>query len=590
MNFTENEFGTSSNTNSGVNSTPNNNYNQPVETITQSNSFTPQTNNTYDSNGFKQQSNNSGNNENIKKIVIGIVAVAVVIGGFFGIKSLLSGSSTTLDAASLNRSTAFAIGNSSDKNAIFNNDGKRLTDFIYKYVDGFFNGTAIVTTENGDDGLISQSGKMIIPVGKYTSISEYGGLYKLTDKNYNYTLSNSSGKIVSDLKTEKLAEYFDNYYVMLESDNNYIFMNYNGVRFLTIAKNKTISSEPVTDETDSLLSIFYNGKNYIYDAITGKKVIEFAADIKYCVSDNNMINSGGIILQSCKGNEFYNDSKDYKYVLNGSIKFESKDECSPLQFNSGSIICTYNSNENKIKIYDENGNKTVGMDWYTASYNSFNSYVKNVDSGNGVEFYENGKLIKTVDCFEVGDKAHTYKNIYVLSFSSSSTCVSTAGKYEQYFKSNGTPLNDEKFQFAYNFDENGLAIVKKIVDKKYVYSLINTTGKVIAKDYLDITNASFVGGSSEYYIVTKGDTDALINTKGEVLISAKKIPTYKKVDGTIYFVLNKNDKDSTIYNVKTKKEVLTVAKDFKWNDNYIEVTSGTKTEYYTYTGKLFYTN
>ena len=595
MNFTENEFGNSNNTNNGVNTTPTNNYNPPVGTITQSNSFTPQPVNNYDSNGFKQPSNNFVNNENIKKIVIGVIAVAVVVGGFFGIKSLFGGNSTAINSESLTSSSAFAIKNSAGKYALFNNDGTKLTDFTYKYVSSFFNGTAIVT--QGDNsykyGVISQSGKMIIPVGKYASIDEIGGLYKLADKNYDHVLANSTGKIVSDLKTEELASYFDDYYVMLENANSYIFMNYNGTRFLTIGKNKSITSEPVTKETDGLLTVFYNGKNYIYNAITGKKIIEFTDSSQYCIDGQNEKNPNEIILQNCTGSTYHNDSEDYKYVANGSIKFETKKGCSNLYFEDGSILCNYydsTDRESKLRIYDENGNKTAAAGWYKFSFNSFNSFVKTADNGEGVEFYENGKLAKTVDCFKVYNKSYSSKKIYTLFFDPSSTCTSSSEEYYQYFKSNGELLRDDKYEGAAPYDINGLSQTRKIINRVPFYTLIDLSGKAVIDGYNNITNAAFTNGGSEYYIVNYKDSDTLINAKGEKLISAKEIPTYKKVNNIIYFVINKNDKESTIYNSKTKKEVVTINKDFEWNDNYIKVTNGTKTEYYTYTGKLFYTN
>lgn len=577
MNFTENEFGVSNS--NGVSSTPSN--------IAQSNSF-------------KQQDTNYGNNsnqpkkgfvitDNLRKIIIGVVAVVVVILGFFAIKNVIEGSKV-LDADSLTSSSAFAIKDKNDKYAIFNNDGKNLTGFIYKDVSEFFNGNAIVTNKNGDNGIISQSGKMIIPFGKYSNIKRTGALYELRDKNYDYVLATSTGKIVNNLKNEKVIMKFtnvDSFYTILEGDNNYTFLNFNGTKFLTIGKNKSISSEPFIYDKDELISISYNGKNYMYNAATGKKIVEFDSDDKYCIYDRNDENSKEIILRNCTDHVYNSVSKDFKFIQNNSIKFETKNECDSLSFAYNSIICSYTGIYPMAYIFDRDGTKTKGMEWHDLSYSNINEYVNYIPNTNSVGFYKNGKLIKTVDCFEVGQNSYSSQGIYTLL--SSSSCKNSTGKYYQYFKSNGELLIDTKYQFAKTFDVNGLAIVYKIENRKYVYTLIDKSGKAIADGYDDITNVSFPKVDSEYYKVQKGDVETLIDSKGKSIVSAKKIPNAKMLNNTIYFILNKNDTQSTIYDVKTRKEIITVNKGFMWNEHYIQAKNGTKLEYYTYSGKLFYT-
>lgn len=579
MNFTENEFGVSNS--NGVSSTPSN--------IAQSNSF-------------KQQDTNYGNNsnqpkkgfvitDNLRKIIIGVVAVVVVILGFFAIKNVIEGSKV-LDADSLTSSSAFAIKDKNDKYAIFNNDGTKLTDFIYENVSEFFNGNAIVTNEKGEYGLISQSGKMIISFGKYTSIQRTGALYKLRDKNYDYVLATSTEKIVSELKKETIYSEFTtsySYYTILENDNSYMFYDYTGTKFLTITKNKSASSKPFIDEKDELITISYNGKNYMYNVVTGKKIVEFDSSDKYCIYDRNDDNLNEIILQNCTDHVYNSDSRDFKFIQNNSIKFETKNECDSLSFDYNSIICSQSNYTSTDYIFDRNGNKSEGFKWFDFSYNDFNGYVKNIENTNNVGFYKNGKLIKTVECFEVGENSYSSQGIYTLVPSQSSACKNSTENYHQYFKSNGDLLINNKYQFAETFDVNGLAIVYKIVNKKYVYTLIDKSGKAIIDGYDEIGTLSFPEDNAAYYTAKKGDTETLFDSKGKSIVSAKKISRAIKPNDTIYFILNKNDTKTGIYDIKAKKEIITINGSFNWNEHYVQAQNGSKLEYYTYSGKLFYT-
>lgn len=560
MNYTENEFNNSNNTNNGVN-----------------NNFNPQTGKVV-------------NNDNIKKIIFGVIALAVLVGGFFGIKALFGGGSNSLDAASLSKTTAFKL-EKDGKYALFNKDGNRLTDFVYKTIGEFFNGSAVVTGENREQGVISQSGKMIIPTGKYILIQRYGGLYRLYQNGTaDSVLADTTGKIINDLKSDKLVDglfYYNNYFVTLENNNSYIFMNFKGTKFLTVAKNKSDSAKPDTKEKDGLVSIFYNGKNYVYNAITGKKIVEFSDNNQYCVNSYNTKNQGEVILNQCVGT-FSKPTKDFKYVSNGAVKFESKDECKNLTFESKSnnIICSQDNYY--ITLYNTDGSKTQSVKESSISYNSYNSYVIETSGrDNKVDFYENGKLSKTVNCFNVNDDGYTGKDIYALSYNSGLDCKKVDVPYDQYFKSNGEPLNNDTYKFVYPFDQNGLGNVS---DNNSIHSLIDVNGKVISTGYSEILTTKINYVQTVYYNGKKGDKSVLFDTKGTELVIAKAIQAIKNIDNTLYAQIIKADGDYALYNTKTKKDVIVSKTSISMYDNYVKSKDGTKTNYYTYSGKLFYTN
>ena len=60
------------------------------------------------------------------------------------------------------------IKNENDLYAIFNVEtGKKLTDFKFKKVGKFIDGSAIVENKNGEMGIIDNKGKMLADFGKY---------------------------------------------------------------------------------------------------------------------------------------------------------------------------------------------------------------------------------------------------------------------------------------------------------------------------------------------------------------------------------------------------------------------------------------
>ena len=54
-------------------------------------------------------------------------------------------------------------------NALFNEDGKKLTDFIFTSTSDFVNGTALVKKDDAY-GIINANGKMTVDFGKYNYI------------------------------------------------------------------------------------------------------------------------------------------------------------------------------------------------------------------------------------------------------------------------------------------------------------------------------------------------------------------------------------------------------------------------------------
>ena len=112
--------------------------------------------------------------------------------------------------------TTFFLKNAENQYALFNEDGERLTDFIYTSHSDFINGTAEVTL-NDEVGIINSKGKMTVDFGTYESITSKNGVYEARDKNSKSYIINGKGKVLYNLEDAVLHTYINSdYYSVLE--------------------------------------------------------------------------------------------------------------------------------------------------------------------------------------------------------------------------------------------------------------------------------------------------------------------------------------------------------------------------------------
>ena len=474
-------------------------------------------------------------------------------------------------------SDAFFIKEDS-KYALFNNEGKKLTDFVFTAVGtttNFRKGSAIVKKDD-KNGIIGSNGKMIVDFGKYKYIYESAGLYKATDNDSNEYLLDSNGKVLFNLKNASINTYFgvSSYSLLFEKDKKkYSVLNSDG-KILVTFNEKEGAENPTTNEEDGFISVFYNKKNYILDGESGKKVMEFDSDIHYCV--NNVSEDGKVItMNSCVGILFQRDYETtYKFIKDGKL-YDLSDKCDRVNYINNALTCTKDS-----KTYLLDSKMNIGISTEGIAYKDGDHYAKLKDgSFNGVDFYNNNKVVKNVECRSIKETGYSETGLYILSTYYSTKCGTTSGTYE-YYNEKGENAFGKSFARANKFDVNGLATVSE--DKKNFY-LIDTKGKKVSEDYDNIYL------DSEYYITTKNNLKGILDNKGKQVIEAK----YKSVDvfeeqGVKYAKLTTEDSKYIIYNLSKGKEIITLDSNPSTNANYIYTSKDGKKTYYTYTGKEFY--
>ena len=379
----------------------------------------------------------------------------------------------------VNYNTSFFI-KSGSKYALFNEDGKQLTDFEFTSAGTFVNGAALVRNEISA-GVIGADGKMVIDFGKYKYIYQEAGLYKVVDEERNELLYNSKGKLVTGLKDKTLTTFIGqgNYSLLFDKNSNeYQVLNVDGNAIIKFTKGNI--DKPSTNVQKNFLSIFSGNKTYIIDLISEKEVLSFDSDEHYCV--NNASDDGKIItLNSCVGTFQRQETTKYKFIKDGKL-VDLGDKCDRISYNNDNMICT---KDNKNYLLDSNNN--VGISTDGVSYTDSEHYAKAKDgSFNGIDFYEKDNVVKNVECRVMHNYGYSKSGYYILSTYFSTKCNTQSGTSE-FYTNKGEKAFDKSFASVQQFDDNGLARVSE--DRKSYY-LIDIKGNKVSDEYDNIYNRS----------------------------------------------------------------------------------------------------
>lgn len=520
-------------------------------------------------------------NKNIKKILLIVIAI-LAIGGiaFTGYKFFFKDKIDNKEF-DIKATTSFFLQNSDSKYALFNETGEQLTDFIYTRVGDFVNGTARVEIDD-QEGIINAYGKMTVPLGKYKYITPKSGLYRVnedTKESYNKYLINGEGKVLYNLDGVNVDSFIgiDTFLILeLENENKYKVINYGGKELVSFPKvDDDDVKSPSVNEEQGHISVFYNNKNWIFNVSTGKQLASFDSNLHYCV--NNVSEDGTIVtLNSCVSWFQSQDKTYYKFIKDGKL-YDKTGECDRIRENQGNIFCT---KDNKDYLLDSSLN--LGIETNGKAYsNASNSYVMASTKENyTVDFYQNGKLSKSVPCRDLEEQGYMESDIYLLGTHYNTYCGTDFGKYE-YYNSKGEKIINKSFVRAEPFDSNGLARVSE--DKK-TYYMIDKKGKQVGGSY---SNIYLYAG---FYTIINNDLEGIMNKEGKEIIptsySKISISTHK---GRTFATSKTSENKYIVYDLDKNKELFSVDVAPTMNyEHYITTYSNGKTQYYTFDGKMFF--
>lgn len=500
----------------------------------------------------------------IKKLIVAFLCVLLVILAIIFIIKLFNKKETYKDKATY--SSSFFIKNNKGKYALFNESGKKITDFIFDSTSSFVNNSALVHKEKEGYSIINNKGKDVISYDKYNYISSYSGIYKVrSDKGYK--LIDSKGKTILEAEQIDVSSYGDDYPFIIVTANNEIKVISYDAKTITTFKQKRSAKSPTVNHVGKIATVFYNGQNVVFNSKTKKIISKFKNKSHYCV--NSVSEDEKIIsLNACASWFETVSEKGHMLIIKGKVNDLSK-KCDGLSLNNNIVICSSSNGENIVHI--KGSKATVGE--------KINSRIQFIDDENyiirneknyKIEFYKNGKKVKSMDA-SISASGKAYEDMYVLYVDNG---------YEFYDKS-GKKAIKENYKYATTFDKNGNARVSK--DGK-TYYLINSKGKKISDEYKSLNVYD------TYYLATneKG-LKGILNNKGKLIVETKYTSIYaKNVRDKNYIVASTEDDKYYLYDLDSNKLIKKANSSITINEHYIKVSSAKKTSYYTYKDKLIY--
>ena len=521
--------------------------------------------------------------------ICGFVGIVLIIAGL-GIQwipKMLSSSESPKEegglSESLTHATSFWIANSEgDATALFDMDGNQLTDFIYDiYSKKFINGVTMVKTKDGKPGLIDTKGNLVVGLDQYKYIFEEGGNYCAVDADYNDYLLNSAGKMIRMLEEDE--EFFDDVdgytYSIIESENDYTIIDYNGETVLTLPKEDDVElGRNYMHSQGDYLSIFYNQTNYIINLATKQVEIELPNQ-HYCI---DTIKDNEMIIYAC-GPIDSEYSSEYKWIRDGKVIYSTTlDSSEKLEFSGDDVILVGKSSW----MLDENGNKVLEIS--NAFYIDDKNYIiEDEDDWNTLHLYVDGNLKDNLKCYLW--KWNVNYSVYWLECTDERFTSGSIFGEKILFNSDGTRVNDKNYELAYGPDENGNSVV---TEDRENYYLINIQGERISGDYADDNSYNKiypVDGMPELYRATRKDgLEAIFKINGDDLITGDEIRTEVASNGKTYAIV-KRDTTYSIYDLSNMQEMVTVDGKPYMRKEYFTTSLNDKTQYYSYTtGKMFY--
>lgn len=427
------------------------------------------------------------------------------------------------------------IKNNDNLYALYDTEGKQVTDFEYKYVSDFSNNHAEVKNKNDEVGIINNKGKMSVNFGKYKYISKKGCLYEVSDQDYKDYLINSEGKVIYDLE-EKEVDTFTTVeeLVVVTSSDKIDVLDYTGKSIIRLDYNPDEEYKVYSGE-ENYASFFYNNTSYIIDLYKGKITNKISSSVPYVVSSVNKLDEGKYVIAS-------NDEKNKEYIyMNNTKEVFRTNTCTNLFFEWYNPNLISAKSDGKRYIVDENGNDLLEIYKSNINYIDAKNYI--MKNGSKItDFYTDGEVVKTIENTQPYITANKIQKVYILK-----NVGSTNKDTYSYYSINGEKIIDTDYKKASEFDRNNIASVSD--DGKHFY-LINLKGQKISDEY-DYIEPIVASTKPEIYNAKKGDKGYALNNLG--------------------------------------KEILATEGRILEEDNYLVVQEKGKEIYYTLEGKEFYT-
>ena len=552
-------------------------------------------------NNFNNQNSNSPiqkileNKKMLGLVLLGIVVVILVI-------VLFPKGNKVNKKFDLERSDSFFL-KDGEKYVLFNKNGKRLNDNNFDDAESFKNGVSIVELD-GKYGVIDEKGKMVVPFDTYKEItsSAIASVFEVKQEDGKKRLINKKGEKIFDGSFQKLASDYNkeiSAYLVHNSEtktSSVLVINYEGKIIDTIQITENDYSKDFQVSTsDNILSLYFKGTDYLYDARKGKLLTKFESENFQCPREVSDDGNSFVLLSPCKPYSYSlysSEEKEYSLYTNNKI-YNYKGKCFNIEYETdylgndeeiGYYKCNNKEGYLSYALFDSKMEPTIDLD-DVQMINSKTYALYNYEE-KSVGFYKNGKLSKKVENIKIEDGGYTSQYYRVEITSGNKEFGSDAIDKQTYYDTNGNKLFNNTYKEIGNFDNNNLAEIEEGSYYEPKQSLINKKGEKITEEYENVLHY----GKEKNYVVKKDDKYGVINTKGKNIIDLKyeDFMYGEMYDEKYFYIFDVSDKKREIYRATDLKLILSTEGKVEFKDNYFYVEKDNTIEYYTETGKKFY--
>ena len=482
------------------------------------------------------------------------------------------------------KNSTFMITKDNHLYALYNQDGKQLTEYLYQTFEEVKSVGYIVTDANNQKGLISLEGKEIIKPGTYETLESVNQMFYATKKVETQTTDNKENENkTNQTKVQENVFLKQNMYILnsqgkelysasdkvqimksglpvIKEENNYIVLHNDGEEFYRDSQAVQYAYQYL-DGQEAIVGRGDNSEFYYFDETENKK------EVKVSIKDNGRFsflasNEQCAILNDAQSQKvLYVDLKANTYEIH-NVAVESA------QIDSMNQITLNNANQTYVYVP---GNDPILM---TSYYYSPNTYVLRSSVVYGPhDVYKDGKKVGQIENGQLYPVAtHIMSQIFP---------VYIRDKGYQYYNFDNKLVINKTYLSAEPFDENTRAIVQ---EKQNQYSLIDETGKKLTeKTYAQIKYI----GSSYYAVYNETGMYGIVDTEGKEIFPVEytTLPTNPIVtyDGSDYLVLGKNGR-TYIYDIKDDmNEIFTKEGNVTFSEKGYFMVDNT---YYTFDGDL----
>ena len=505
-----------------------------------------------------------------KIIIVGLVVILLAAAIFFLFKLFSNKEKLTFE--NLNDTDSFFIVNSEGYYALFNEEGKQLSDFEFEYVGTFYGGAARVDHKNGKSGVIKENGEYLIPLtddGVYGSYS----LYEITNYDVGSSqIKNFRGDVIAEGYSLDLDSYaYGALFAINKKDANYQtvgeieIVNYAGSSMGTLAN---IDDYDYYSYDGSYVTLISDDKTILYNIDKAKKVIE--TEGQYCITDSA---ENTVILNSCTTWSSSNDDNLYKVVKDGKLAYTVSSEEQYLSLAKDGSVLSRKRTDEYYNLLDDKGNVKQEL---IIGYQDGKNYI--VEQNDRLMFYKNGERKNILDCATYHQVASD--DLYIIKVDRyADGCKDDVDNQYSYYDLAGNKKSDD-FYSASTFNEAGRAIVSTDNLENYI---INDEFKVLGDPHYSMRAVGNL-----YIVWDEKHNQALMDKDGKILETVvEDYESYGYSEDDESYVIVEISKDThVLYDSQTGKKVSTISGETIYVYSHYFTVDG---NYYSYkTGKLFY--